>query len=186
MSKPIIAPSVLKELLSYEPETGALYWRPRGLKWFNHGKRPRELMGKIWNTKYAGKRALTCKNAGGYLHGGIMGKSYFAHRVVWAMDSGAWPDAEIDHLDHDKGNNRVENLRLVSRIENQRNRPLQYDNKSGVAGVGWVARDNRWYARIGVNYECIHLGYFVSKGEAIVARKRAEEKYGFLSSEQPL
>lgn len=78
----------------------------------------------------------------------LLGKQYRLHRVVWTLHNGAIPDGkEIDHIDRDKENNRIENLRLVTKSQNAFNRA----NKSGKAlpkGVIFLSKDNLYQARI--------------------------------------
>lgn len=166
-------------LLDYDPETGELTWRERAAEWFSEGKRPQAVMAKIWNKQFAGKRAFTALNGQGYLHGSFLQRNYYAHQVAWTHFHGAFPESPIDHIDQVKTNNRINNLRVVEPWENQRNLRLLKNNKSGHPGVGWVERDQRWYARVTVNDKPIHLGYFEQKEDAIAARMAANEKYMF-------
>lgn len=108
-------------------------------------------------------------------------KNYVSHRLIWVYFNGDIPAGmQIDHLDHNKKNNRIENLRLVSFCENCKNLPLRKDNKSGCVGVKWEKRyKKRWVAEITVNKKNIYLGSFINKQDAINARKAAEIKYGF-------
>jgi hypothetical protein len=94
-----------RKLLRYDSTTGKLFWlnRPRGF--FNSDR-----AFKSWNTKYSGKEALNT-NSNGYKYGPIFKKNYKAHRVVWLLVTGHWPQLEIDHIDGNRSNNRFENLR---------------------------------------------------------------------------
>ena len=81
----------------------------------------------------------------------------------------------IDHIDGDRTNNRIENLRLATKAENGWNRQhLDKRNSSGFTGVYWCIRDQKWRARIKVNGKNIHIGYFTNKQDAIAARRLAE------------
>lgn len=115
----------------------------------------------------------------GYLKGAIFRKLIKAHRAAWAHYHGRWPTQDIDHIDGNKHNNRIENLRDVSRQENMRNVPLTKANKSGVKGVHWYKARNKWVASIMISGKHKHLGYFDLKEDAASARKAAERKYGF-------
>lgn len=101
---------------------------------------------------------------------GYRGKIYLIHRLIWFYMTGEWPEF-IDHVDGDPWNNRFNNLRAVSRSENQRNLKLRVDNKSGVAGVTYYTRDKVWVARIGKR----KLGVFKTKELAIDARESDPE-----------
>ena len=165
--------SALHELLEYYPETGLLFWKERGKDWF---KTERDW--KIWNTRYAGKRAFTAEQGRGYLGGVILGKKYFAHRVCFAYSSGFFP-LEVDHLNHNRSDNRRINLRAATTKINGKNQSLSQINTSGTTGVYWLKTNNKWRAKIRINDKQIHLGCFINKQDAIAARKQAEDEYGF-------
>jgi len=86
---------------------------------------------------------------------------------------------EIDHIDHNSLNNRIENLRLVSSRENSMNLPLPKHNTSGRVGITWAKREKKWQAQIGLDYKTIILGHFDKFEDAVAAREAAEKKYGF-------
>lgn len=161
-------PSVdyLRKRLRYEPETGKLFWLDY------------EGMPKRWRTRYSGKEAFT-SNADGYRQGKIDGVRFLAHRVVWAIHHGEWPNDQIDHINGVKDNNRVSNLRVVSNTENHRNKTMRSDNTSGTTGVYWRKSCRKWTASIMVDSRHKYLGYFDTIEEAAAARKEASAKYGF-------
>ena len=164
---------LLRKLLSYDPETGNLYWR----------ERPREMFASdnaysSWNTKYAGTEALTALTSG-YRNGAIFKKPYRAHRVIWALVHGEWPAGEIDHINGDRADNRISNLRDVSPAENMKNLKRRTSNTSGVNGVYWNKQRKVWHAQIRITRKVKHLGYFECIGSAAAARAVAEKKYGF-------
>ena len=78
------------------------------------------------------KEAFTSLNNGGYLEGKILGKYYKAHRVIWLWMTGEWPKEQVDHINHDRTDNRWCNLREASRLENYRNQSQYKNNKSGL------------------------------------------------------
>ncbi len=163
----------LRQLLDYNPDTGELVWKPRPIEnWQDLAK------GRTWNTRYSGKPALNAPLQGRYFHGRIFDTGYRAHRVCWALHYGEWPN-DIDHIDHNGFNNRITNLRSVTTAENLQNQSMQKRNTSGCCGVHWATRDKRWIAAIKANGVEIKLGNFLSKWDAIAARKAAEIKYGF-------
>lgn len=84
---------------------------------------------------------------------------------------------DYDHIDRNPLNNKKDNLRKSTDSENNCNHSLRSNNTSGITGVGWDKRSNRWIARISINHKYSHIGYFVDKEDAIVARLQAEAKY---------
>ena len=161
------SPEYLRQRLRYEPETGKLYWRA-------HPDMPAS-----WNTRWAGREALTSISTRGYRRGTLDNRRYYAHRVIWAMERGAWPLDAIDHEDHDKTNNREGNLRPATDADNAKNASRSAANTSGVTGVRWNKKDRCWHARIGINRKYVHLGSFHVFEEAARVRKAAEFAYGF-------
>jgi hypothetical protein len=172
-AKALPSQEVLRQLLEYNPETGALTWKARDLATF-HSVRS----GKIWNTKYAGKPALSAANSFGYLHGVLDGANLRAHRVIWKWVTGSDPSV-IDHINGDPSDNRWCNLRSVSLSENMKNSRLPKHNTTGIIGVGWHNKKQKWLAQIKSQNVCRFLGYFASFDEATAVRKQAEITLGF-------
>lgn len=171
----LISIETLHQLLRCDAEAGKLYWKPRPLELF-----PDARSHKIWNTKFAGKEAFyTLDISLGYLMGSIFNKRYYAHRVIWAMYYGEWPTEQIDHINHHRNDNRIPNLRGVSKTVNSQNRPLSRANKSGFCGVCYIPSRNKWGASIQANGKYVFLGEHLTKAEAIDARMKANVKYGF-------
>lgn len=160
-------------------ETGKLYWLPRTPDMFPNGRQSAATRCAIWNSRYAGKEAFTSLVGGGYLSGEIFYRAYFAHRVLWMLAYGEWPAVDIDHINGDRSDNRLTNLRSVSRIENGRNQGIPRNNKSGVMGVCWSERNAKWKAQIRVGGDQKHLGFFPDIAAAAAARKAAEIEFGF-------
>jgi hypothetical protein len=160
------SPEYLRQRLSYDPETGRLYWR-------YHEKMPTR-----WNSRWTGVAAGRISQCG-YNQVAIYGIRYPSHRIIWAMSYGAWPNGEIDHIDGNRLNNRLGNLRDVSRTENSRNMALRHDSTSGITGVCWDKNRSKWIAQIRVNRIRLNLGRFNSFEEAIAARKAAEIEFAF-------
>jgi len=161
----------------FDYHDGRLFWR----------RRPRSQFAtynayRTWNARYSGKEAGSL-NGKKYLHIGLTFKGkrfhYKAHRLVWAWHYGVWPSDQVDHVDHDRSNNRVDNLRDVSNCENGRNQSRYVNNTSGATGVYWYAGRNKWRASISVNGKNRHLGIFNDVFSAISARKKAERAIGF-------
>jgi len=168
----------LQQLLRYDRDAGVLYWRERAREDFSN---PRCAGG--WNARNAGRTALNNVNNHGYKVGCIDGKVYSAHRVCWAIAFNEDPGpALIDHINGNKTDNRLKNLRAVNHEQSGKNKPRPQKNGSGVVGVAWREKSKRWEARIGHRGKLIHLGTFVSFGDAVAARKAAEQNLGFHSN----
>jgi len=106
-------------------------------------------------------------------------KKHRAHRLVWLCETGEFPQEEIDHIDGDRSNNHISNLRTVSRAENKRNIGKPINNKSGYQNVLWYPPLNKWHVQISKNGKRIHIGYYFTLNEAVDARDAALAKYGF-------
>ena len=116
----------------------------------------------IWKQP-TGRRISVGQIAGRVCHEyksiGFMGKEYMAHRLIFMFHHGYFPP-EVDHIDGNKLNNRIENLRPATHAENLKNQKLRYDNKVGVKNVAWATREQKWRVRVTVNGKDKHIGYF--------------------------
>ena len=102
------------------------------------------------------------------------------HRVIMMLCFGHIPEnAEIDHINHVRNDNRLCNLRFVTGSENSRNKSVSSRNTTGVTGVYFYKRLQKYVARISVDWKIIHLGYFETLEEAAAARAEANVKYKF-------
>jgi hypothetical protein len=111
----------------------------------------------------------------GYCQVGIDDTYLRIHRLVWIYHNGDIPDKMfVDHIDGDKLNNRIENLRLATRSQNQHNCKKQSNNTSGVKGIGWNKQRKKWRARITINGKSIWLGYYntIEEAEAAITAAR--------------
>jgi hypothetical protein len=160
----------LRALISYCPVTGALTWKPRPRELFD-----KEGTFKAWNGRYPGRPALDARHPAGYRHGAIFGKFVLAHRAAWAIVHGEWPSDQIDHVNGNPADNRLENLRIVTSRENSMNMKANSRNSSGVMGVCWNKANGKWRAHIAGKT----LGDFCCKEDAIRVRKQAEENLGY-------
>jgi hypothetical protein len=154
----------LKELLHYDPETGVFTRR------------------KSFGGMFAGS-VVGSPDKDGYLQASIDYKKYKLHRLAWFYANGEFPLAQIDHINRDKSDNSLKNLRIATNAENGQNLPKRKSNKSGNTGVGWCQREGKWRARIGVNNKDISLGYYSTSEDAIAARTIAKAKYHTFHSE---
>ena len=121
------------------------------------------------------KPAFVINHNRGYKMGRFNGRNYLAHRVAWFLSHSHWPK-EIDHINGKKADNRLCNLRDVTRRENTRNLPRRGD---GPVGVAWLSNLQKWRARIKVCGQEKHLGVFETRAEAVMARRAAEREFGF-------
>lgn len=153
----------LKELLSYNPENGEFYW-------IGHSSnRTRGAYAK-------GLQAGRIHKVRGYREIGIGGYRFQAHRLAWLYMKGELPDSIIDHVNHDRADNKWSNLRLSNHSDNGKNRkgPTRL-NKLGIRGVHQIKTGFR--ARIVEGGKSIHLGVFATAEEAAIAFSEAEKKY---------
>ena len=95
----------------------------------------------------------------GYIHVKIKAKSFKAHRLVFLYHNGFLPEF-VDHIDGNKTNNKIENLRAATKEENCRNQKIRSTNKSGCKGVKWVKCKNKWQVEVCRNYKQINFGYY--------------------------
>jgi hypothetical protein len=148
---------LIRSTFTYNPENGALTRL------------------KSYHKRYISETFGTA-NGKGYMLVRIGKKKYNVHRLAWILHHGYNPD-EVDHINHDKKDNRICNLREVSRLEQMKNRALGVNNTSGRIGVSM--EKGRWKAHIGINRKRIHLGFFDTFDEACAARDSAEKVYSF-------
>lgn len=151
-------------LFRYDAETGKLYWRvSRG-----NVKAGYEA-GSVWRQKSAIYRLVMCNK-----------KFYFAHRIIWLMHYGSFPENTIDHYDGNGLNNRIENLRDVTAKLNSRNSKMHKNNTSGVNGVYWKKDIKKWCARSYAGSRSRKfLGCFTDIHEAEKAVREYQQKQGF-------
>ena len=100
-------------------------------------------------------------------------KMIHMHRLIMDVPN----DKDVDHINHNKKDNRKQNLRIVSRQENMCNTSMKSNNKSGVTGIHFDKRFGKWIAQIGYKGKKIYLGSFLKFDDAVKVRKEAEEKY---------
>lgn len=150
----------LKEVLNYDPKTGIFRWK----------------IHRMYNAR-AGDIAGSMHN-GGYRSIGIDNKMYLVHRLAWLYVHGHFPK-EIDHINHDKRDNRIDNLRNVTHLENGRNMSITKNNTSGIPGVYWCKKSKKWKAHIQFDGEYKYLGLFDDINLAKQVREKAKKKYNY-------
>jgi HNH endonuclease len=147
----------LKSLLSYDPDTGIFRWAV---------KRANKEIGD----------ETGCPAKSGYLQIGLDYKLYYAHRLAWLYVYGEWPKSQhLDHVNGDRSDNRVSNLREASASLNGANSKLRINNTSGVKGVS--KRKNKFVAQVTVSRKLIYIGEFDTSGEAAAAYANVARKY---------
>lgn len=160
---------LLRSLVAYDAETGGLTWLERPLSLFSS-----EQYHRNWNRRYSAKPAFTAQLKG-YLVGAIFHHNFFAHRVCWALSTGSWPAAYIDHINGIKSDNRLINLRLSTHGQNQHNKTKQQNNTSGFKGVTFKTQNKQWCAQISVDGKRKYLGLFPTAETAHAAYVKASQ-----------
>lgn len=149
-----------RQFVQYDKETGEFTW-----------------IGRSTGKRKAGS-TVKSKDAAGYIAINIDGKGYRAHRIAWLLEKGQDPGRfEVDHINRDKIDNRIENLRLSTRGQNRANSAHNKSSKSGLKGVYWCKKQKKWRAQITANKKVIKLGAFADPFEAHLAYREAAAKY---------
>lgn len=89
-----------------------------------------------------------------------------AHRLAWMIVNGKFPDFEIDHINRVRDDNRISNLREATSSQNGYNTKIREDNSSGIRGVNWYPKYNKWRAHINEGGKTVTIGYFSDKTDA--------------------
>lgn len=142
MSKHDLTAEILREWIDYDPETGAMRWRKKPA---HGGVKQGDKAGRV--------------NEKGYVRICLLGHFYVAHRLVWLHATGRWPEHQIDHINGQKTDNRLANLRDVSASMNCQNRraPAKAGKKEPL-GVCWNKKERKFQASIYVDGRLRHLG----------------------------
>mgnify|MGYP003659297872 CR=1 FL=1 len=152
---------LLKELFDYDPETGVFTRiKSNSNRWQT---------GVVAGSNSSNRYKLIF----------ISGKNHMAHRMAWLYVHGSMPDGYIDHINGIRDDNRMCNLRVVTRTENNRNRCTNKNNTSGVNGVSWCKRTKSWLVTICIKSKMKYLGRFKDKDEAIKKRRKVELDCGY-------
>ena len=169
---------VVRELLEYDKLTGVFTWKVRAREWFKSEK-----SFKRFNDNYAGKVVGTVNtNVSGYrcISLRLLKKSYLAHRIAFLWMGEALPE-QVDHKDRDGTNNTWLNLIPSTAQDNLMNKSMSRANKSGVTGVHWDERSQRWRATVMIKQKQYHVGMFASEDLHLAAEavKVFRSKNGF-------
>jgi hypothetical protein len=176
--RPLPSIEALRQLLRYEPDSGLLIWGTALPSHFKFGTYCQERVCRAWNAANSGKPALQYSSSDHYKHGSFLGTKVYAHRAILAMHLGRWPD-QVDHINGDKHDNRLCNLREVSARQNSMNTKIRRLSGSGVHGVCFRKQRGKWRARIKHLGKEVCLGHFDLVEDAIAARKQAEVLFGY-------
>lgn len=144
----------VRSMLRYEPESG------------------RFIRLQATSNRKAGEVAGSI-NTAGYMQIRVCGRNYLGHRLAWFMVYGYWPDFQIDHINRDRADNRLANLRLVTASENKQNCKRRSSSKSGIKGVHYCTRTKRWVAQIAADGRRLFLGRFTHSECAALAYAKA-------------
>lgn len=128
---------------------------------------------------FTGLEVAGFEASNGYRYIEISGTSNLEHRLVWVYITGRWPADQLDHINRNRSDNRMINLREVNNSKNQRNTTLRKTNKSGIMGVHTRSDNGKWSARINHDGGRFSLGSFCDFFEACCARKSAEARLGY-------
>jgi hypothetical protein len=153
-----VTQAALWRVAKYDPDTGIFTRR------INTGRHDCHKAGEVMGTK----------TVIGYIIIGLGNRRYMAHRLAWLYVHGEWPEQDLDHINRDKSDNRMANLRPATRLQNMQNVAKHKHNTSGVKGVCWHSQRNKWRAQINVLYRQKYLGLFDTFEAAVAARAAAE------------
>jgi hypothetical protein len=155
---PLITAAEAHERISYDAQSGQFTWIKCGKPEFN------------------GCPAGSVHNEG-YIVIKLLGRVYRAHRLAWLMCHGTFPNGEIDHINGIRSDNRISNLRLASASENKYNKSATVESATGIKGVCWSKKYQKWEVRIGFEKQRRFLGHFDSQHDAAQAYAAAAKKY---------
>lgn len=156
----LISREQVADLLDYNPNLGIFTWKQG-----NYAKLPAGYFSRL------GRRRIS-----------VFGKVFLGSRLAWLLYYGKWSEKTIDHIDGNRRNDRIANLRLASESEQQWNKGINRNNTSGIKGVSFNTRRaeaglSPWESYITVYYKRVHLGFFAERDAAIAARCKAEMAY---------
>ncbi len=175
--RPLPTVDRLRQLFTYDEEAGLLFWNERPVASFKGTPAKKKQAAGMWNKRCAGKVAGT-KDRAGYVIIKVDDRPIQAHRIIWAIAFGQWPEI-IDHINGQPGDNRLSNLRNCDRRLNQRNQKRHRTNTSGRTGVAWDRFRGCWVAYIRMGGTQFNLGGYNSFEDAVNARLTAEKQNGF-------
>lgn len=158
----MITQKELKHHLRYDSETG-IFTRTENVN--SNNSSSGRITGSVSNT--------------GYLVIRVLDVLYTAHRLAWLYSYGSFPSFDVDHINGDRHDNRLSNLRAVTREENMKNKCISICNSSGKTGVSWDSSRNKWAAYGGIRYKKVYIGRFATLSDASDARDKWEKDNGY-------
>lgn len=168
---------VLHERLRYDPETGSLTWRTPDRTRFATLN-----AFTTWRTRFANRPAGK-RRSDGYISVRLTvdgsSRAFLAHRLAWFMVHDRWPAGQIDHINGNRSDNRIVNLREVSAAENRLNMKCPAVSSTGVPGVSWCRTTKSWLVRANINRRTKNLGRYRDFDTAVAVRKAAEQQNGY-------
>lgn len=177
-NKADITVELMRRLVEYNPLSGEFIWKKRTPDLFEAGHFTADKQCQGWNARYAETKAFGCIGAQGYYKATFFKVSFYAHRVAWAIHYGEIPSLEIDHINRDRSDNRIENLRLADRLSNAKNQTAHRDSRTGVKGViRCRTKKTRFSAHLMVDGKRINLGRFNDLDSARRAYLDAAKKH---------
>jgi hypothetical protein len=154
----MITQEILFQQFDYNPETGLFF-------------RKKKTSNNACVTKPSG-----WDNKSGYIKLCINNKQQFAHRMAWLYVYGELPDKDVDHINGNRSDNRICNLRITNRSENMQNTEKFKTNTSGFKGVTWLKKEKKWLAQITKNYQHFNIGVFETAEQAYAAYCQAAKE----------
>lgn len=168
MRKPYPSQEYIKSILKYDAKSGLFTWKPR----VNYSQ--------TWNKRYANKPAGSLKVDSGYVLICIDYSLYRAHRLAIIYQYGDCECQEVDHINGNRSDNRISNLRVATRNQNRRNTKIPNNNSTKIMGVSWDKSRGRWQTYINPSdRNRISLGRYDDFFEACCVRRSAEVKYNY-------
>lgn len=159
MASQILCAERLREVLSYNPETGVFHWKVRAAYHVRIGT----VAGSL--------------NSQGYLHTRVDGKRFLNHRLAWLFVHGTWPSGDIDHINGCRSDNRIANLRDVQRSINAQNLRTAQSNNKSTGLLGAYKQGRRWCSIIMIDGKQRYLGTFDTPEEAHTAYLETKRKF---------
>lgn len=170
----------LSEALQYDPDTGLFVWKRRPVSHFSdHGTRDAEGCANNWNSRWAGKPALTYIGIHGYFCGRLFGKGLLAHRCAYALMTGSWPELFMDHINGVRTDNRWSNLRPCNHYQSIQNR-ASYGKTCEYIGVYWSKKLQGYVGNVYHKGKSYYCGFSADDPEKVARRRdaKARELFG--------